>query len=410
MPPLPDPALTALQNTLYTLLAPTPYACTSLTQLPGGTTSFVYLGVLTTPLILNSSFSAQITETQVIVKHATPFASCHTSFSVDAERIAYEAAMLKALSTFRSTADGEEGEVRVQVPEAYHYDEAGRVLVMQYIPSTAPLHTALDRLNVLDAEHVGRALGTWLSRFHAWCEEPEQTSLKTPLQTNKKEEELKWKLTWGQGTDVLDMLGNMLGEDDRAAWDAAKQRAYEEKGGRVQTQKSVVHGDFWTGKYVTWLNLLSKRAPQKTSSHMILTSPSILIPSPQTASNLTRHLHIIDFEFSHLAPPSTDISSFLGSLLEWHHILPSPPPSIKLLLSGFLSGYGPLDADVQRRVAIQTGVFVVNWWSRGPDGRVDVDSETRERGRALVGRGVGWVRDAWEGKAIEGLLDEVFLR
>jgi hypothetical protein len=46
--------------------------------------------------------------------------------------------------------------------------------------------------------------------------------------------------------------------------------------------------------------------------------------------------------------------------------------------------------------AVGVGVHVVNWWSRGPPGRTDVDAATRRRGVELVRRGVGWVKGAME--------------
>ena len=88
-----------------------------------------------------------------------------------------------------------------------------------------------------------------MRRFHTWCKESEQAGLTDILQRNEEAVDLKWKLTWGQGTDVLDMMGDVIGADERAAWDAVRERAWEEKEGRVETSRSVVHGDFWVGKY-----------------------------------------------------------------------------------------------------------------------------------------------------------------
>ncbi|KAK7180320.1 hypothetical protein DPSP01_011997 [Paraphaeosphaeria sporulosa] len=400
MPPLPSPALSILTDDLRTLLAPTPYACTSLTQLPGGTTSFVFLGVLATPLVLTPPSGAQRTEERVIVKHAAPFASCHTEFLVDAGRVAYEAAMLGALSGFHGVKlpeDKNRGEgADVQVPEVYFYDDRARVLVIQYIPSAAPLHTALESLSSAEADCMGRALGTWLKRFHTWCEE--QAGLKEVLGGNEEEVKLKWKLTWVQGTGVLDRLGDVVGEEERGAWYAARDRVWQEKQSPGVLQRGVVHGDFWVG--------------------------NILMPTPLPNPDETRslQLHVIDFEFSHLAPLSTDLSSFLGSLLEIYYISPSPLTSIEPLLTAFLAGYGSFSEDMKWRTLIQTGVFVVNWWSRGPPGRGDVDAETRRRGRELVRMGVRWVKGGWERDhtvfkgtqleriATQGAMDEVAIK
>lgn len=117
---------------------------------------------------------------------------------------------------------------------------------------------------------------------------------------------------------------------------------------------------------------------------------------PAQDNDVELQLHVIDFEFSHLSPPSTDLAQFLGSLLELHYISPSPHPSTLPLLTAFLAGYGPLSEELKWRTAIYVGAYVVNWWSRGPPGRRDKDDETRGRAVELVKRGVGWVRGGWE--------------
>ncbi|KAF2439189.1 kinase-like protein [Karstenula rhodostoma CBS 690.94] len=373
MPPLPAPALQALATTLQSLLSTTPYACTSLTQLTGGTTSFVFLGTLTTPLVLTSPSGVQRTEETVIIKHAAPFASIHTDFLVDAGRVKYEAAMLGALRGFRPGGDAS----GVEVPEVYWYDAAGKVLVIQYIPATVPLHKNLHSLSTSEAARIGHALGTWLKAFHAWCEEPAQEGLKEMVEGNREEVDLKWKLTWGQGTEVLDTMEDVVGKEERAAWDKASASAWEEKEVR---DNGVVHGDFWAG------NVLIPHA----------------LPAQENAGEL--QLSVIDFEFTHLSPASTDLAQFLGSLLELSYTALSPPPSTLPLLTAFLAGYGPLSEDLKWRTAIYVGAFVVNWWSRGPPGRQDVDAERRERGVELAKKGVGWVRSGWERdlKAFEG--------
>ncbi|KAL5386800.1 hypothetical protein PMIN04_004493 [Paraphaeosphaeria minitans] len=293
--------------------------------------------------------------------------------------------MLAALTSFGDEETNVDVEIKVKVPKLYLYDEEARVLVIQYISSTIALHTALNYLSIAEADRVGRALGTWLLRVHVWCEEREHAELKEMLGGNEEEVELKWKLTWGQVTEVLDRLGDVVGKDEREAWDAAKDRAWEEKQMRRRLRTGVVHGDFWAG--------------------------NILIPTPFPVPDQTKslQLHVIDFEFSHLAPLSTDLASFLGSLLERHYISATPLPSIKTLLTAFLAGYGPCSEDMKRRTLFQTGVFVVNWWSRGPPGRKDVDAETRRRGTELVRMGVRWVKGGWEsdhtvvrGTALEG--------
>ena len=56
----------------------TPYACTSLMRLSGGSANFTYRGTLSTPI----SGGART----VIIKHAEPFVAINSSFKLDVVR------------------------------------------------------------------------------------------------------------------------------------------------------------------------------------------------------------------------------------------------------------------------------------------------------------------------------------
>lgn len=100
MAPLPPSEFADLAAKLQVLLSSKPYACSSLEQLTGGTTSFVFLGTLSTQLLTSSS-----KQEYVIVKHAAPFASCHTEFLLDAGRAVRSLLLLNdnPLDLLRST-------------------------------------------------------------------------------------------------------------------------------------------------------------------------------------------------------------------------------------------------------------------------------------------------------------------
>jgi hypothetical protein len=59
-------------------LKDSPYACTSLVRLSGGTANFTYRGTLTTPLPEGT--------TSIIIKHAEPFVAIDSSFKLDVIR------------------------------------------------------------------------------------------------------------------------------------------------------------------------------------------------------------------------------------------------------------------------------------------------------------------------------------
>lgn len=68
----------AITTTLLSTLAPTPYACTALARLSGGTANFVYRGTLRHAL-------PDGTET-VILKHAEEFLAGWREFRLPADR------------------------------------------------------------------------------------------------------------------------------------------------------------------------------------------------------------------------------------------------------------------------------------------------------------------------------------
>ena len=85
MPRLNPNELEQLTKRVQDSIASTPYACSSLQPLNGGTTSFVFRGALNQPFVDNGALDKGTVET-VIVKHATNFASCNREFAIDDSR------------------------------------------------------------------------------------------------------------------------------------------------------------------------------------------------------------------------------------------------------------------------------------------------------------------------------------
>lgn len=426
MAPLSATQLSDLASKLQSLLASTPYACTLLSQLTGGTTSFVFLGTLCQPVLDQGK-----REDHVILKYAAPFASCHTEFLVEATRAVctfprrspqqsiyflsntldfipqtFEACMLHALEIFTPPPHPTQPGLTIKTPKSYWYDEAEKLQVIQHIPSTAPLSHALRTLNTHQAYTVGHALGHWLRSFHTHTSSATSQKLNEEISQNEEVVRLKYKLTWEQGSSALHLLSSYglltINEEQSAAWDAAKGRAEEEMQISDSTNVGVVHGDFWAGKYVfsssvslggllfhfplwTWL----LRASEETSAH----DASVLVPIDMLKDGLD--LHVIDFEFAHSACRSTDVGQCIGDLIERCTVSPALQPLAEETIRGFVGGYGEMDDEMRWRTTIYVGVYVVNWWSRGPPGRKDQSDEIRGRAVELVKQGLEWVRAGW---------------
>ena len=77
-------------------LLKTPYACSSLTQLTGGTANFVYRGTLTRPLPAQNGSTAK----SVIIKHSADFVAVNRDFPLDVTRcVIYDPLLLSLPGT-----------------------------------------------------------------------------------------------------------------------------------------------------------------------------------------------------------------------------------------------------------------------------------------------------------------------
>lgn len=67
-------------------LSQTPYACSSLTQLSGGSVNFVFRGLLVSPLLPTPSTTAATSSQTIIVKFSTDFLALNRDFPLDVSR------------------------------------------------------------------------------------------------------------------------------------------------------------------------------------------------------------------------------------------------------------------------------------------------------------------------------------
>ncbi|KAJ4290425.1 hypothetical protein N0V90_010641 [Kalmusia sp. IMI 367209] len=384
MAPPSDIERAKLAAKLKETLSSTPYACSSLEQTNGGTTSFVFKGVIEKPLILNDKDDRK--EDYVIVKHATGYASCNRDFPIDASRSSFEAHMLSFLQDF-STPETK-APWNVKTPKSYHFNAKSNLQVTQYLASTQPLHTSLPSLAPTDAFSIGLALGSWLRAFHTYTSSPSQFQLRSKIAENTAAEELRNRITWQRGSHILNnTLKHVLSDEERKILDTAHHLAKQHLGPFSAPEPTkIVHGDFWAGKYVS--TLLYVPSPTKLTSQT-----SVLIPD-HTSMVPCSTIYVIDFEFTHLSSYSTDLGQFLGDLLERFYLNPSLQPTISELIRGFTTGYGRLDEALAFRTAINAGVQMLNWWGRGPkDG---LDESVRKRGVELVREALRWVKAGCE--------------
>ncbi|KAF1958725.1 hypothetical protein CC80DRAFT_18095 [Byssothecium circinans] len=231
-------------------LSSTQVACSCVEEIGAGTTSFVFRGTLAHSL---SSEIGELIDT-VIIKHAAEFISCDKDFPLDGSRSRYEATMLAALCTF-PLPSALLFDILTRTPRLYHFEQNANVEVIQYFPGTTTLKEALPSLPSAQAASIGHALGSWLRAFHTWTSTPEQNELREDVAGNEKMKALKWKITYEQGSDVLQRFPEVLGEEEKELWEAIKasEKCRMANGADAEGDGGwgVVHADFWTGKWAT---------------------------------------------------------------------------------------------------------------------------------------------------------------
>jgi hypothetical protein len=85
MAPLEPQEERKIRDAVIEELIHSPYACSSLIQLHGGTVNFIYRGLLAEPDDNRDSTSTKPIKS-IIVKHSESFLSCNKDFSIDISR------------------------------------------------------------------------------------------------------------------------------------------------------------------------------------------------------------------------------------------------------------------------------------------------------------------------------------
>ncbi|KAF2114307.1 kinase-like domain-containing protein [Lophiotrema nucula] len=379
----------AIADQTLKFLSKTPYACSTLTPLSGGTTNFVYRGSLASPSPAHAKHGSLVTT--VIIKRATDFVSANQDFKLDPSRSAFEEVMLNAVDGFPpiTTLDG----LVIKAPKLYFFDRETNTQVLEDIPGSTDLLKLLNTLSFPAASSIGRALGSWLKAFHDWTSEPEQTALRTELAKNKSMQELKSKITYEMFIPVLERNFPEILERHQEILEEVRAAVAEELTREDKTDLgeswSIVHGDFWMG--------------------------NVLLPDPTpTSDNLPNStLYIIDFEFAQLSHRSLDLGQIVGDIYE-RDLLPSSPRASPLslpLLQAFIAGYGPLSEDLAYRTAIHAGIHLIGVLTRR-------DPSTawlwpREEVEGLMSVAVCWIVKGWQrdgGWFGDSVLARLFIR
>ncbi|KAJ4343928.1 hypothetical protein N0V95_006530 [Ascochyta clinopodiicola] len=255
MAPLTADEVLQLSTSIQYSLSHGQYACSSLSRITGGSSSFTFRGQLKTPIRL----SDERIVTTVIVKKATDFAAVNKNFALDSNRSTYEDFMLNALRKVR--LGNVASTVSITSPISFFYDDQSHVQVIEDLQPAIDLASVLksstiSNLPSSDYPTLGFALGAWLCDFHSWTQKPEQSELRDIIAQNKSSQSVNWRTTYDTIEAIVAPLQMISGEDKqiladvraRAASKFEQHRHYKAGEQSDQTGYGVIHGDFWTGK------------------------------------------------------------------------------------------------------------------------------------------------------------------
>ena len=278
----------------------------------------------------------------------------------------------------------------VITPRLLLADRTANLMVMEDVAGMTDLHSIMKSNNanaqvpVPAAAAIGKTLGAWLRRFHEWGSAPEQSILVEKVAQNRSMRNLKLKITYDIFIGVIEDFPDIMG-DLRSILDEIRQMAVgefaKEPGHDSKAGWGLIHGDFWTGKYVS---------NHPGSGRQRLTT-SILFNAG------TSDMAVIDWEFAQFGCWAYDVGQMIGDLYERHHY--DNLEHTMSMTKQFAQGYGCVSDDMAFRVAIHAGVQVLGWYRRRAPGAPLPGSQSLIEDMVRLGTDLvvkGWTRDrAW---------------
>ncbi|KAL4784576.1 kinase-like domain-containing protein [Aspergillus varians] len=351
-------------------LSGTPFACSSLTQLSGGTANFLYRGLLSQPLPDGT--------TTIIVKHAENYLASNAEFKLSAKRCLVEEFALRAVNHMSSVSTTNEDpngkakayQITAKSPRLLHFAPSTYTQVMEDLPDAVDLKTFMLSPGVAESLSrewtlsIGRTLGTWLRSFHSWVADPTQKDVATQFGEFKVMRDLKFSINYDGFLTMVDVYPDILA-GSRAVFEKVRELAAEEL---KETQGTAVigpiHGDFWSGNV-----LLPPLALNETSL-------------PATP------LLITDWELAQIGPRALDLGQMIAELYMLKHF--KDIDAGLWVIEGFAAGYQDIPEDVAFRTIIHVGVHFIFWGTTVPGWG------SKEQVRELVKLGRDLIVKAWE--------------
>ncbi|KAJ2906760.1 uncharacterized protein MKZ38_010751 [Zalerion maritima] len=339
-------------------LSNTPYACSELTVLSGGTANFLYKGTLTKPLPDGT--------THVVVKHAEDFVKNNPAFSLSTDRCRFEEASLEAVQAGLGAVSA--GQFTVKTPRLLHYNPRTNTQVQEYAPGTLDLKNyALTFWTPTSSElksqchDLGRSLGSWLRKFHNWADLPEQEGLRGTVKQNVGMQKLKHLINYPNSLSSASSHPQILGNEEVMST-IKEVVAMAEKELQDESKLGIIHGDFWTGNALVPARSFGARGDSVT-------------------------VDIIDWELVQMGVRPLDLGQMIAELYELK--LFKAIDAGVWIIEGFSEGYGTMDDEFAFRTSIHVGCHLLNFSGVPGWG-------TQEKVESVVDKGVDILVKAWK--------------
>ncbi|KAE8419290.1 kinase-like domain-containing protein [Aspergillus pseudocaelatus] len=306
-------------------LRPTLYACSSVQRIHGGLLNATYRGSLINPL--------QNGKCTVIIKHSEERDPNIPQLTLSLTRCLAEQAILRGLGRTPSH-QVQHKQNSIQVPQLYQYLSDQHTQIFEDFSQNGTLHDFLtsaaprERITASTAVALGEALGSWLSRFHAWSKTPVDADLRNIVEQNSN----------GFDRNLRDFRFHKL---------LAIQKQYEsEHLGRYAAlmhsrefgrKDVVVHGDFST-------------------RNILIQDPSAIDEEKDTS------LAVIDWEACCLGDYTRDVAEMVADLY-MQNILYGSKVALSII-QGLIGAYPPLDEEAAYRTVAQIGENFFYWNGR----------------------------------------------
>ena len=247
----------ALAQQVLDQLASSPYACSVLDKLSGGTANFLYRGTLTQSLRRAGEDASTAAAKTVVIKLSTDFVAVNRDFPLDITRCLFEESMLHALVGFSKTIATPSGHVLVKAPRLYSFDQETHTQILEDFVDTPDLTTILQSSTVnqtlpgSSSQSVGRGLGSWLRSFHNWASAPAQRELVARVGPNEGMRRLKCLITYDSFIEILERHPEVIEghKDTLEEVKATMKYEFERPVTEGDENRGLIHGDFWAGKY-----------------------------------------------------------------------------------------------------------------------------------------------------------------